>query len=164
MRCSGREAPRGRPARTRISGASLASIWAGVDGIGFTGADINPDPSRTEQENMVKHVPPGKDHSRSGAPDVDTIAQLQEKYCKARLASGDLPPEIVAKIKQMQELSSKLHGGTEPPEKADVKEIKRLSKLASEVALHTNFKVDDVNWYEPDVERLLTRGVKPKRR
>jgi hypothetical protein len=102
------------------------------------------------------------DRSAGGVPDADTIARLQQKYSAARLASGDLPPEIVAKIEQAKELSAKLFGG--PPGQPDLKAIERFLALAGKVALHTNFKVDDVNWDDPDVKRLLARGVKPKRR
>jgi hypothetical protein len=112
---------------------------------------------------MVRRLPPGKDHSRGGAPDDDTIRRLQQKYSQARLASGDLPPKILAKIVQLHERSAKLFGGPKPAGKDRVQETERLVKLAIELLPHLNFKVDDVDWYAPDVENLLAQGVMPKR-
>ena len=108
---------------------------------------------------MVKSLPPGKDHSRGGPPDFDTIQRLQQKYSQARLASGDLPPDILAKIARWQELSAKAIGGPKPAGKDDVRE---LDQLAGELMPHFNFKVGDVDWDAPDVERLLAQGVMPK--
>jgi hypothetical protein len=112
---------------------------------------------------MVKRLPPGKDHSRSGAPDDDTIQGLQRKYSQARLASGDMPAEIVRKIARMRKLDAKLYGGPKPAGKDDGQEAARLVKLAIELLPHLNFRVDDVDWYAPDVEILLAQGVLPKR-
>jgi hypothetical protein len=56
---------------------------------------------------MVKRLRPGEDRSRGGAPDEETIGELQKLYSAARLASGDLPPDVLAKIELAKELSAK---------------------------------------------------------
>jgi len=111
---------------------------------------------------MVKSLPPGKDHSRGGPPDFDTIQRLQRKYSQARLASGDLTPEILAKIGRWQKLKAKLSGPNRIAYEADVKELDRLVQLTGELMPHLHFEVADVDWDAPDVERLLAQGVMPK--
>jgi hypothetical protein len=107
---------------------------------------------------MVKRLPPGKDRRRGDAPDDDTIQRLQRKYSQARRASGDLPAAVLTKIDRMQKLGTKLFGRPKPAGKRDGQEAARLVKLAIELLPHLNFKVDEVDWYAPDVEILLAQG------
>lgn len=93
-----------------------------------------------------------KNRGESPVPDVKTIQRLQEQYSKAVLARG-LPPEIKAKLARMQELYAEALSG-EP----NFEQLQEAFEAAAEVAAYTNFKVDDVDWNAPDVQRRLARG------
>jgi hypothetical protein len=83
---------------------------------------------------------PGSEVGREVANDVEANYLLQRKYAQAQIASGNVPPEIMAKLRRMQELSAKQQQG-----KATNEEAKLALDLALEIAPHFHFLIADVN-------------------
>jgi hypothetical protein len=67
---------------------------------------------------------------------------MQSKYAETVLARGDLPREIIAKYRRMQELDKKAYSGSKPNPQV----IRELTKIATELLPYLHFKIDDVNW------------------
>jgi hypothetical protein len=94
-------------------------------------------------ENFIKTLKGSQlGYHGKGAPDIDTIMRLQEEYCEAILARGNLPPEVPIKLKRMRELHAEVERGKAGSMKARL----AAQELAVELAPILHFKVDDVDW------------------
>jgi len=80
-----------------------------------------------------------------GAPDNKTIAGLQQEYLEKKLASGTVPPIVVAKYERWRQLRDNPYIG-DP--RSDLKIKAEIIKLWFELVPHLFFRLKDVDWDE----------------
>jgi hypothetical protein len=75
--------------------------------------------------------------------ELDAILRLQRAYADAQIRGGNVPSEIMAKLVQMQALSTKAQKARG---RAKDMLLKQADDLAVEIMPYFHFKVGDVSW------------------